>query len=234
MTNATARPPMRLALAGLALLASTGAQAIVGGSGVDSNTADSPWAGVGSLSIGGGTYSGALVSDRYVLTAAHVVSGRRPAASSSTSMSTATSCRPLPPRRYSSTPGIPVPRPVRMASGTMTWPWCAWQRRSRAASAPMLFRVLRLAWATPSPWSATAPAARHRRRDDASEPERQARRTERGEPAVGGRRCHQRSGRSLHVRFRWPERATACGEQAPWARTSRPVSQAVIPARRCS
>ena len=78
MTNAASRPPMRLALAGLALLASTGAQAIVGGSGIDSNTLQSPWAGVGSLSIGGGTYSGALVSDRYVLTAAHVVSGRAP------------------------------------------------------------------------------------------------------------------------------------------------------------
>lgn len=78
MTNATVAPPMRLALAGLALLASTGAQAIVGGSGIDSNTLLSPWAGVGSLSIGGGTFSGALVSDRYVLTAAHVVSGQAP------------------------------------------------------------------------------------------------------------------------------------------------------------
>lgn len=77
----TRHPPQRAArraLAAIALLASTGAQAIVGGSGVDPNTLDSPWAGVGSLSIGGGTYSGALVSDRYVLTAAHVVSGRAP------------------------------------------------------------------------------------------------------------------------------------------------------------
>lgn len=78
MMDAIAQPRMRRALAGLALLASTGAQAIVGGSGVDSNTLLSPWAGVGSLSTGGGTYSGALVSDRYVLTAAHVVSGRAP------------------------------------------------------------------------------------------------------------------------------------------------------------
>lgn len=78
MAKRTPQRPARRGLVALALLASTGAQAIVGGSGIDPNTADSVWAGVGSLSIGGGTYSGALVSDRYVLTAAHVVSGRAP------------------------------------------------------------------------------------------------------------------------------------------------------------
>lgn len=50
------------------------AHAIVGGS-TDPNVADSPWAGVGAVSVNGGTFSGALVGNRYVLTAAHVVGG---------------------------------------------------------------------------------------------------------------------------------------------------------------
>ncbi|MFO1321752.1 MAG: trypsin-like serine protease, partial [Burkholderiales bacterium] len=53
------------------------ALAIVDGE-VDPNAMDSAWAGVGSISVGGGTYSGALIATNYVLTAAHVVSGRAP------------------------------------------------------------------------------------------------------------------------------------------------------------
>ena len=45
---------------------------------VDPNLASSPWAGVGSLSINGGTYSGVAIGPRHVLTAAHVVSGIPP------------------------------------------------------------------------------------------------------------------------------------------------------------
>ncbi len=52
--------------------------ALMNGSGVDANTSDSPWAGVVSITASqGGTYSGALIGDRYVLTAAHVVYGNR-------------------------------------------------------------------------------------------------------------------------------------------------------------
>jgi secreted trypsin-like serine protease len=45
---------------------------------VDANTADSPWAGVGSIVISGKIFSGALISPRHVLTAAHVVHGVQP------------------------------------------------------------------------------------------------------------------------------------------------------------
>lgn len=46
---------------------------------VDPNTADSPWAGVGSVLVsGGGAFSGALVHRRFVLTAAHVVAAAHP------------------------------------------------------------------------------------------------------------------------------------------------------------
>jgi secreted trypsin-like serine protease len=44
---------------------------------VDPNVPGSPWAGVGSVVVGGGAYSGALVGRRYVLTAAHVVAGAK-------------------------------------------------------------------------------------------------------------------------------------------------------------
>lgn len=58
------------------LLMTGSALAIIGGDGIDPNSPDSPWAGVGSITIkGGGTYSGALISRRHVLTAAHVVHG---------------------------------------------------------------------------------------------------------------------------------------------------------------
>jgi hypothetical protein len=46
---------------------------------VDPNLTSSPWAGVGSLSVKGGTYSGVLIGPQHVLTAAHVVAGAMPA-----------------------------------------------------------------------------------------------------------------------------------------------------------
>jgi V8-like Glu-specific endopeptidase len=53
------------------------AHALVGGV-VDTNLASSPWAGVGAVKVNGGTYSGALIGNQYVLTAAHVVGGAAP------------------------------------------------------------------------------------------------------------------------------------------------------------
>ena len=61
--------------ASFVLLISMPAHALVGGV-VDSNSADSPWAGVGAVSVNGGTFSGALIGNQYVLTAAHVVGGQ--------------------------------------------------------------------------------------------------------------------------------------------------------------
>lgn len=61
----------------LALLATAFAHAVVEGE-VDPNSEDSPWAGVGSVSVGTGTYSGTLIAPNYVLTAAHVVGRRSP------------------------------------------------------------------------------------------------------------------------------------------------------------
>jgi secreted trypsin-like serine protease len=63
--------------AALALCLSLPAHAIVGGT-LDSNTADSPWAGVGAVTVNGNTFSGALIGSQYVLTAAHVVNGATP------------------------------------------------------------------------------------------------------------------------------------------------------------
>lgn len=52
--------------------------AIIGGAGADPNTTDSPWAGVGSITLrNGGVYSGALIGRHHVLTAAHAVAGSR-------------------------------------------------------------------------------------------------------------------------------------------------------------
>jgi hypothetical protein len=63
------------------------ALALVGGAGADPNTASSPWAGVGSLCVGGdsqcnggGKFTGTLIAPGYVLTAAHVVNGVDPSA----------------------------------------------------------------------------------------------------------------------------------------------------------
>lgn len=57
-----------------------GAHALVGGAGIDPNTAASPWAGVGSLKVGGSSYTATLIAPGYVLTAAHVVAGAAPSA----------------------------------------------------------------------------------------------------------------------------------------------------------
>lgn len=48
------------------------------GARVDLNTADSPFAGVGSISTSSGVYSGVLIAPGYVLTAAHVAGGLAP------------------------------------------------------------------------------------------------------------------------------------------------------------
>src|ERR1700761_8835214 len=45
---------------------------------IDPNTADSPYAGVGAVVVGGQPLSGVLIASQYVLTAAHVVSGQSP------------------------------------------------------------------------------------------------------------------------------------------------------------
>lgn len=63
--------------AALAMLVALPAHALVGGA-IDDNVANSPWAGVGAVSVNGGTFSGALVGSQYVLTAAHVVGGASP------------------------------------------------------------------------------------------------------------------------------------------------------------
>lgn len=62
-------------LAFMAALGNTSAFALVGGS-VDANSADSPWAGVGAVSVNGSVFSGALLDSQHVLTVAHVVSGQ--------------------------------------------------------------------------------------------------------------------------------------------------------------
>ena len=49
--------------------------ALVGATTADANTSSSPYSGVVSISIGGGTFSGVLLANGYILTAAHVVAG---------------------------------------------------------------------------------------------------------------------------------------------------------------
>jgi V8-like Glu-specific endopeptidase len=73
-TNFTAR--MSVLTLGLcsALFAQPG-MALVGATTVDANTSSSPYSGVVSISIGGGTFSGVLLTNGYVLTAAHVAAG---------------------------------------------------------------------------------------------------------------------------------------------------------------
>lgn len=74
MRRLTAAPSIQSVLfAGLVLFAAP-AHALLGGS-VDPNSAASPWAGVGAVVVNGSPYSGALIGDRYVITAAHVVGG---------------------------------------------------------------------------------------------------------------------------------------------------------------
>lgn len=62
------------------MLAPTLAFGVIGGEGVDPNSPVSPWAGVGSVLNGSGTFSGALISPSHVLTAAHIVAGLAPSA----------------------------------------------------------------------------------------------------------------------------------------------------------
>ena len=61
-------------LMALLAVATQPAHALIDGK-VDSNTASSPFAGVGSVVVNGGAFSGTLIGGQYVLTAAHVVAG---------------------------------------------------------------------------------------------------------------------------------------------------------------
>lgn len=63
---------IRLFLLPLLLLLPVAARGVVNGE-VDPNTLESPWAGVGSLSVKGRTFTATLVAPDLVLTAAHVV-----------------------------------------------------------------------------------------------------------------------------------------------------------------
>jgi secreted trypsin-like serine protease len=72
----TGNQSMRILLAlACLLIAPFPAYALVGGS---NDVPGSPWAGVGAVTVNGGTYSGALIGSHYVLTAAHVVGGAAP------------------------------------------------------------------------------------------------------------------------------------------------------------
>jgi len=66
-----------LTLTGL-LFSSNPAGAVVGGE-VDPNVPESPWGGVGSVRVGKGVYTGALIAPSLVLTAAHAIGRANPA-----------------------------------------------------------------------------------------------------------------------------------------------------------
>jgi len=61
-----------------ALASPMSAFALVGGAGPSPSSADSPWVGVGSLSVNGSLFTATLIAPGYVLTAAHVVTGAEP------------------------------------------------------------------------------------------------------------------------------------------------------------
>lgn len=61
----------------LFLFAASPAHALIGGTD-DPAVARSPWAGVGAVTVKGKVFSGALIGNRHVLTAAHVVGGASP------------------------------------------------------------------------------------------------------------------------------------------------------------
>jgi secreted trypsin-like serine protease len=60
------------------LAAPLSAHALVGGAGPSTPAANSPWAGVGSLSVNGSLFTATLIAPGYVLTAAHVAAGADP------------------------------------------------------------------------------------------------------------------------------------------------------------
>lgn len=77
---ASARVMCHRLLSMLAIWCCAGPAAAIVGVPADSNGVDSPWAGVGSISIGNGVFTGTLIAPDLVLTSAHVVAGT-PAAS---------------------------------------------------------------------------------------------------------------------------------------------------------
>jgi secreted trypsin-like serine protease len=70
-TRFASRLPV-LALGLCSVLFAQPGMALVGATTVDANTSSSPYSGVVSISIGGGTFSGVLLANGYILTAAHV------------------------------------------------------------------------------------------------------------------------------------------------------------------
>jgi S1-C subfamily serine protease len=112
---------------GLALAAPLSAIALVGGPGIDPNSANSPWNGLGSLNIGGNFFTATLIAPGYLLTAAHVVNGAAAAnvsfkVNAGTSYSIAragySSTRTSPDRLRAMSRGTPP--------GTTIWPSSSW------------------------------------------------------------------------------------------------------------